>query len=103
MCIKHPDNAAYDLLYQIFLSEYHALFAKDIQSHKYHLLWPSSTSSKFTKSHKLTPYNNRIYIHHLENYIHGPFNFAFLNGHRMKDEILKEAWNILIKELKIQQ
>ena len=64
---------------------------RDLSYHKYHLLRPSSTASKYADDNNLQTYSNWIYVHLPDNYIYGPLDFTKVNNRKCKDKIPRRA------------
>ena len=55
-----------------------------------HLIRPSDTSEAYASQHR-----QYINLTHLNTYIHGPFDFATLGGHKSCNRISANDWSIL--------
>ena len=55
-----------------------------------HLIRPSDTSEAYASQHR-----QYINLTHLDTYIHGPFDFATLGGHKSCNRISANDWSIL--------
>jgi hypothetical protein len=62
-----------------------------------HLIRPSDTSDAYAVRHKLVPFRKWLNISHLDTFIHGPFDFASIQGRKTRDRISQDDWDILAK------
>jgi hypothetical protein len=60
-----------------------------------HLVRPCDTSDGYATRHKLMPFWKWLNICHLETYIHGPFEFALIQGRKTRDRIAQVDWDAL--------
>jgi hypothetical protein len=64
-----------------------------------HLVRPSPTSSQYAVKHQLQPLQKWFNITHTDTYIHGPFDFATINGRKSRDRISHSDWQVLRQHL----
>ncbi len=60
-----------------------------------HLICPSKTSDDYALRHKLHPFRKWLNITHFDTYIHGPFEFASVQGRKTCDCVSQDNWDIL--------
>jgi hypothetical protein len=94
--IRHPDDVQFSAPNQRFWTEYHKTQGRFVVNHDYHLITPISESPAYREQKNLVAYSQWIHIHHDQTYIHGPFDFATINGRKTRDRISKVDWQILI-------
>ena len=63
--------------------------------HNYHLVKPSEEQRTYCHNHNLVAFSEWIHIHQDDTYLHGPFNFATLNGRKTRDRVDRKDWEIL--------
>jgi hypothetical protein len=93
--IQHPDDAQFSAPNQRFWTEYHKTQGRFVVNHDYHLIKPISESTAYREQKNIVAYSQWIHIHHENTYIHGPFNFASINGRKTRDRISNIDWQIL--------
>ena len=62
-----------------------------------HLITPSDTSKDWVKRHHLVPNQAWANLTHSDTYIHGPFEFAVVQGHKTHDQIDQDDWDALAR------
>ncbi len=62
-----------------------------------HLVRPSDTSDDYATRHNHLPFQKWLNITHLDTFIHGPFKFATVRGHKARDRICQDDWDVLRK------
>ncbi len=60
-----------------------------------HLIWPSDTSKDYTTRHKLCPFQKWLNLTHQDMFIHGPFEFATVDGQKMQDHVSQADWDVI--------
>ena len=60
-----------------------------------HLIRPSETSDDYAQRHKLLSFRKWLNITHQDTFIHGPFEFATIQGCKTQDRISQADWDIL--------
>ena len=95
--IPHTSDARYNGINQRYWLQYHSRsdISNPHRESSTHLIRPSDTSEDFAARHQLVPFRQWINLTHQDTYIHGPFNFATVNGRRTRDRISEEDWKIL--------
>jgi hypothetical protein len=93
--IQHPDDAQFSAPNQRFWTEYHKQKGRFVVNHNYHLIKPTAESTAYCEQKNIVAYSQWIHIHHENVYIHGPFEFASINGRKTKDRISPTDWQIL--------
>ena len=95
--LSHPSDWRYNAINQRFWLQYH--HRNDITNPTVgsdtHLVRPSPTSAQYAEHHQLQPLRKWINITHHDTFIHGPFNFATVNGRKSRDRIADSDWHIL--------
>ncbi|KAL3787769.1 LOW QUALITY PROTEIN: hypothetical protein HJC23_009820, partial [Cyclotella cryptica] len=87
--LQHPRN-------QRWLLEYHAASTvARLHQGDYHILRPDSYAPIYAKELNLHPYCQWVNLFHHATYIHGPFEFATINGRKTRDRISTSDWDIL--------
>ena len=95
--IMHSADVRYNAINQRYWLQYHAkndLIAPSITSDT-NLIRPSDKSEQLVMRHNLMPFRQWITLTHESVYIHGPFEFATINGRTSRDRISLEDWNVL--------
>jgi hypothetical protein len=62
-----------------------------------HLIHPSETSDDYALRHKFLSFRKWLNITHLDTYIHGPFEFATIQGCKTCDRVSQDDWDVLRK------
>ncbi len=60
-----------------------------------HLLTLSDSSEERAEKHKLRPIRAWVNLTHGDTYIHGPFDFATIRGHKSHDPVAQDCWDVL--------
>jgi hypothetical protein len=60
-----------------------------------HLITPSDTSEERAARHHLLPIRCWVNLTYADTFIHGPFDFATVNGRKTRDCVGQEAWDML--------
>jgi hypothetical protein len=60
-----------------------------------HLIRPSDTSEDLACKQHLIPFRRWVNLTHTDTYVHGPFNFATVNGRRSRDQVSRVDWTVL--------
>ncbi len=60
-----------------------------------HLICLSDSSDDYATSHKLLLFQKWLNLTHQDMFIHGPFDFASVNGRKTWDRISQSDWDIL--------
>ncbi len=95
--ICHPADSHYNAINQRFWPQYHTI--SNLQSPLFltdtHLVCPSESLDDYATRHKLLPFCKWLNLTHYKTFIHGPFNFATINGRKTWDCISQPDWDIL--------
>lgn len=59
------------------------------------MIRPSDTSESLAAKSHLVPFRRWLNLTHSDTYLHGPFDFATINGRRTRDRISQNDWNVL--------
>jgi hypothetical protein len=87
--LQHPRNQRWWL-------EYHAASTvARLHQGDYHILRPDSYAPIYAKELNLHPYCQWVNLLNRDTYIHGPFEFATINGRHTRDRISFSDWDIL--------
>ncbi len=97
--ICHPSDWHYNAVNQRYWIQFHG--CEDIMcpnlSTDTHLICPSETSDDYALRHKLLPFRKWLNITHPDTYIHGPFEFATIQGRKTCDCVSQDDWDVLCK------
>jgi hypothetical protein len=93
--ICHPDDRNFSAPNQRHWTEYHKSTGQYVVNTNFHLVRPSSHSATYCEQKQLVSYDQWLHINHTDIYIHGPFDFARINGRKTLDRISLADWNIL--------
>ena len=96
--IQHTHDATFDWTSEWYWLEYHKSDRVKRLSEQYYLLPPTGISLKQASYKNLVPYCEFVNITDPAILIHGPFEFAKLNGRKTRDRIDIIDWNILRSE-----
>ena len=66
-----------------------------IKGDNFHIIKPTESTHSYVKQKHLIPFREWIYIHHKDTFLHGPFDFATINGQKTKDHISSQDWSTL--------
>jgi hypothetical protein len=58
-----------------------------------HLITPSDTSADCAVRHHLITIRSWVNLTHGDMYLHGPFNFTVVRGHKTCDQIGQNSWD----------
>ena len=90
--IRHPDDAEYSPPNQGFWTEYHPSNQQLSIHEHFHLIKAMPNLNEYCKSKSLSAFTQTLYLHHTNIFIHGPFNFATINGRQSQDQIDIQDW-----------
>jgi hypothetical protein len=95
--ICHPSNSRYNAVNQRFWLQYHTIskLQSPLSSTDTHLIRPSDSSDDYATLHKLLPFQKWLNLTHQDTFIHSPFDFASVNGHKTQDHISQSDWDVL--------
>jgi hypothetical protein len=95
--ICHPNDHKEHPLNQRWWLKYHAGSSTSrLQQGDYQILRPDDNSAAYAKQHNLFPFCQWVTLLNDANFIHGPFEFAVINGRATRDRISEPDWNQLI-------
>ena len=86
----------YNATNQRFWLQYHPRDCVSPSHLDAHLISPSDASEDRATRHNLVPLRRWVNLTHSDTYIHGPFNFATVNGRKSRDHVDLEAWQALV-------
>ncbi len=95
--ICHPADSRYNVINQRFWFQYHTIsnLQSPLSLTDTHLVCPSESSDNYAAWHKLLPFSKWLNLTHKDTFIHGPFNFTIINGHKTWDRTSQPDWDIL--------
>ncbi len=95
--ICHLSDSHYHSVNQRFWLHYHTISKLQslLSSMDTHLTCPSDSSDDYATCHKLLPFQKWLNLTHQDTFIHGPFDFASVNGCKTWDRISQSDWDIL--------
>ena len=94
--MPHPSDVRYNTINQHYWLQYCTREAPTFGTMDAHLITPSDTSeSRATRSH-LIPVRAWVNLTHGDTYIHGPFDFAIVNGRKSRDCVGQKDWDVLV-------
>ena len=93
----HYSDVRYNAINQRYWLQYHS--PGDIHtptsSTTTHLIRPSDTSESHAARANLVPFRRWINLTHTDTYLHGPFEFATVNGRKSRDRVAQADWDVL--------
>jgi hypothetical protein len=96
--VRHSDDVRYNNVNQRYWLQYHR--AQDLRTpldtSQTHLVRPSDTSSTFASRNNLLTLRQWVNLTHEDVYLHGPFDFATVNGRKTKDRVSLADWTTLL-------
>jgi hypothetical protein len=96
-CICHPKDRDLHPRNQRWWIEYHAASsAAKLHQGDYHILRPDENSALYAKQNQLFPFSQWLNLLHDPTFVHGPFEFAVVNGRKTRDRICDDDWKQLI-------
>jgi hypothetical protein len=95
--ICHPDDHQFNAPNQRYWPEYHELQGRFAVNSTYHLVKPSPNNSQYLRQKNLTPFSQWIHLSE-ETFIHGPFDFAVINGRKTRDRISRIDWEPVLHQ-----
>ena len=94
--VSHPEDTRYNNVNQRFWLHYHNsgdVLTPSKQSMT-NLIRPSDTSEDLASRKGLVPFRMWANLTHEDTYIHGPFEFATINGRKSRDRVSLDDWKI---------
>ena len=95
--ILHEADVRYNATNQRYWLQYHAksdLVTPNLATET-HFIRPSDTSEQLAARHNLLPSRQWVTLVNDCTYIHGPFDFAAINGRQSHDRVDISDWNVL--------
>ena len=95
--IRHTSDVRFNATNQRYWLQYHKehdIVTPSLSSDT-HLIRPSDTSARLASRHNLIPFRQWITLTHESTFIHGPFEFAKINGRKSRDRVAQVDWNVL--------
>ena len=95
----HHADVRFNASNQRYWLQYHSIgdIATPSPSTTTHLIRPSDTSEAHAARHRLVPFCRWINLLHSGTILHGPFEFASVNGRKTRDRISPADWDALAK------
>ncbi len=92
-----PVHWRYNAINQWYWLQYHDILniMSPHSASETNLIRPLDLSASYAAHHKLVPFRKWLNISHLDTYIHGPFEFALIQGQKPHDCIAQEDWDHL--------
>jgi hypothetical protein len=94
--MSHPINVCYNVINQCFWLQYRNRNTPTFGTLNAHLITPSDTLADCTARLHLIPVRTWVNLTQCDTYIHGPFDFAIVNGQKSRDRVRQEAWDALV-------
>jgi hypothetical protein len=93
----HHDDVHFNAINQLYWLQYHFLgnLTTPTSTTTMHLICPSNTLEALAMKQKLVPFCCWLNLTHLDTYLHGPCNFATINGQKTHGRIAQHDWDIL--------
>ena len=95
--IQHHEDVRQNATNQRYWLQYH-LFSEittPTSSTMTHIIRPSDTSESLAAKSHFVPFCRWLNLTHLDTYLHGPFDFATINGRWTHDRISQDNWKAL--------
>ena len=95
--ILHHEDIRQNATNQRYWLQYHPFreIITPTSSTMTHMIRPSDTSESLAAKNHLVPFRRWLNLTHSDTYLHGPFDFATINGRRTRDRISQDDWNVL--------
>ncbi len=93
--MAHPADARYNAINQCYWLQYHDCNSPTVATMDAHLITPSNTSADCASHHHLVTVQSWLNLTHGDTYLHGPFDFAVVCGHKTRDCIGQDSWDEL--------
>jgi hypothetical protein len=95
--MAYPSDVCYNAINQQFWLQYCNQTPAAFGTMDAHLITPSDTSKDHKKQHLFAPNQAWANLIHSDTYIHGPFDFAVVQGCKTHDQIDQEDWDALAR------
>jgi hypothetical protein len=95
--VCHHDDVRFNATNQRYWLQYHLQgdLVSPMDTTTTHIVRPSDTSHSLALRKGLLPFQQWVNLTHESVYLHGPFDFATLNGRKTRDRISHHDWAIL--------
>ena len=93
--VAHPNGVRCDATNQWFWLQYRDHTAPTFGLIHAHLITPSDASESRALRNHLVPVRCRVNLTHSDTFIHSPFEFATVRGHKTCDCIDETDWDVL--------
>jgi hypothetical protein len=95
----HHADVWFNASNQQYWLQYHSIgnITTPTSSTTTHLIRPSDTSEEHAARHRLVPFCRWINLLHSGTLLHGPFEFASVNGRKTRDQVSPANWDVLAK------
>jgi hypothetical protein len=90
--ICHPQDRQFNAPNQRYWPEHHEVQGRFVKPDTFHLVRPSPNNSDFIKQKNIVPFSQWITLSPTS-LIHGPFDFAVINGRKTRDRIPQSTWD----------
>ena len=97
--MAHPADAHYNAINQRYWLQYRDCNSPTFGTMDAHLITPSDTSADRALRHHLVTVQSWVNLTHGDTYLHGPFDFAVVCGHKTRDYIGQDSWDVLASKL----
>jgi hypothetical protein len=95
--IAHPSDSKFNEPNKRYWTEFHHCFGSYKLHEQYHLVKPSIDRPAYCRKNSLVPFSQWVNLNHSDVLIHGPFNFASINGRKTRDRVSLSDWQVLAK------
>jgi hypothetical protein len=97
--VQHDADVRYNNINRRFWLQYHSAsdLLSPVDTSQTHLIRPSDTSEHAAARKGYLPFRQWMNLTHEDTYIHGPFNFATINGRKTRDRVPLDVWQILLR------
>ena len=95
----HPADKRYNAVNQRYLLEYHPNYevANPYRNKHTRMICPTSQSKSYAKPEGLKRFTQWVRLTNSDTYITGPFDFAEINGTKIRVRVPQDQWRILTK------
>jgi hypothetical protein len=95
--ILHHEDVRHNATNQRYWLQYHPFcdITTPTSSTMTHMIRPYDTSKYLAARSRLVPFRRWLNLTHSNTYLHGPFEFATINGRQTHDRVAQTDWDIL--------
>ncbi len=96
---SHYDDVRFNAVNHQYWLQYHSFgkYATPSSSTQTHLIRPTDTSEALATKQRLVLFCWWLNLTHSDTYIHGPFDFATVNGRKTRDQVAQGDWEVLFR------